>query len=129
MMFYLVSVENNSSPKIKRKYSEAKNKNIRSEKPSQKSVFHQFRKVKAASPAAAPSATKDNDPDHDDTTGSDNSLELEAAPVPRRQCRVLTRARDTPRPASRKQSRASLLTPTLKQKPISGATTRNTFSN
>ena len=123
MMIYLVSVDNNSSPKIKRKYSEAKSKNIRSEKPSQKSVFHQFRKVKAASPAAAPSVTKDNDRDHDDTTGSDNSLELEAAPEPRRQCRVLTRARDTrdsPRPASRKQSRASLLTPTLKQKPISG---------
>ena len=120
MMFYLVSVDNNSSPKIKRKYSEAKSKNLRSEKPSQKSVFHQFRKVKAASPAAAPSATKDNDPDHDDTTGSDNSLELEAAPEQRRQCRVLTRARDSPRPASRKQSRASLLTPTLKQKPISG---------
>ena len=118
MMWFLVSVDNNSSPKIKRKYSEAKSKNIRNEKP--KSVFHQFRKVKAASPAAAPSATKDNDPDHDDTTGSDNSLELEAAPEPRRQCRVLTRARDSPRPASRKQSRASLLTPTLKQKPISG---------
>ena len=122
-MFFLVSVDNNSSPKIKRKYSEAKRKNTRSEKPSQKSVFHQFRKVKAASPAAAPSVTKDNDPDHDDTTGSDNSLELEAAPEPRRQSRVLTRARDardSPRPASRKQSRASLLTPTLKQKPISG---------
>ena len=118
MMWFLVSVDNNSSPKIKRKYSEAKSKNIRNEKP--KSVFHQFRKVKAASPAAAPSATKDNDPDHDDTTGSDNSLELEVAPEPRRQCRVLTRARDSPRPASRKQSRASLLTPTLKQKPISG---------
>ena len=114
-------MDNNSSPKIKRKYSEAKSKNIRSEKPAQKSVFHQFRKVKAASPAAAPSVTKD--PDHDDTTGSDTSLELEAAPEPRRQCRVLTRARDTrdsPRPASCKQSRASLLTPTLKQKPMSG---------
>ena len=67
MMFYLVSVDNNSSPKIKRKYSEAKNKNIRSEKPSQKSVFHQFRKVKAASPAAGPSVTNDHDPDHFNT--------------------------------------------------------------
>ena len=100
-----VSVENNSSPKIKRKHIDLLHKNSPKEIQKQKSVFHQFRKV---------SHVPTRDRSDEVTSSSDNSLDSgEALRV--RKPSLVTR-RQSPPPLRSRDDLRCLNTPVTVQR-------------
>ena len=100
-----VSVENNSSPKIKRKHIDLLHKNSPKEIQKQKSVFHQFRKV---------SHVPSQDRSDEVTSSSDNSLDSGALRV--RKPSLVTRRQSPPPPLRSRDDLRSLNTPVAVQR-------------
>ena len=104
-----VSVENNSSPKIKRKHIDLLHKNSPKEIQKQKSVFHQFRKV-SHGPIRDRSDLRD-----DATSSSDNSLDSSEA-LRVRKPSLVTRRQSPPPPLKSRDDLRCLNTPVAIQR-------------
>ena len=100
-----VSVENNSSPKIKRKHIDLLHKNSPKEIQKQKSVFHQFRKV---------SHVPSRDRSDEVTSSSDNSLDSGDLRV--RKPSLVTRRQSPPPPLRSRDDLRCLNTPVTVQR-------------
>ena len=101
-----VSVENNSSPKIKRKHIDLLHKNSPKEIQKQKSVFHQFRKV---------SHVPTRDRSDEVTSSSDNSLDSSEA-LKVRKPSLVTRRQTPPPPLKSRDDLRCLNTPVAIQR-------------